>query len=255
MPILSNNEIEDDAEMFIRDFDADLLKNPREVDIEQFAEYYLGLTPEYNNLTHCGLILGRMIFNDSDKIPVYDTKTHTAEYISAKKGTVMIDNTLLDNEHRFRSTMGHEAGHWIFHQSYFYVNPYQMTLFELPDRISTACRKQDIEGSNCDRKRSLSSDHDWLEHQAKYFSASILMPKEAMKLVCNDEKSHSYFHGQFPQFEEKLLANRVSEIFNVSFESAMIRIKQLGLGFEEQKKSSHTFFLHSEVMKGRENIR
>ena len=242
VPIMSNDEIDFYAEQFIHDYDADILKNPREVDIEGFAEFYLGLTPEYNYLTHCGLILGRMVFNNSDKIPIYDAENKRAEYIPAKRGTVMLDNTLLEEEHRFRSTMGHESGHWIFHQSYFYVDPYQMTLFDLSDKISTACRKQDIEGGNGSSKKSLSSDHDWLEHQAKYFSASILMPKEAMKLVCNEEKSHSYFHGQFPQYEEKLLANRVSEIFNVSFESAMIRIKQLGLGFNEQIKSSHTFF-------------
>lgn len=57
VPILSHEDIESDAEMFIRDFDPDVLNNPKEVNIEEFAEFYLGLTPEYNNLTHCGLIL------------------------------------------------------------------------------------------------------------------------------------------------------------------------------------------------------
>lgn len=146
---MSNKEIDDDAEMFILDFDAELLQNPREVDIERFVEYYLRLTPEYNNLTHCGLILGRMVFNDSDKIPIYDADTKRAEYIFAKKGTVMIDNTLLDDEHRFRSTMGHESGHWIYHLSYYHIDPYQMTLFDTEDKSATACRKSDIEGNDC----------------------------------------------------------------------------------------------------------
>lgn len=119
VPILSHKDIESDAEMFIRDFDPDVLNNPKEVNIEEFAEFYLGLTPEYNNLTHCGLILGRMVFNDSNKVPVYDADAKRAEYIFAGRGTVMIDNTLLTDEHRFRSTMGHESGHWIYQQSYF----------------------------------------------------------------------------------------------------------------------------------------
>lgn len=106
VPILSHEDIESDAEMFIRDFDPDVLNNPKEVNIEEFAEFYLGLTPEYNNLTHCGLILGRMVFNDSNKVPVYDADAKRAEYIFAGRGTVMIDNTLLTDEHRFRSTMG-----------------------------------------------------------------------------------------------------------------------------------------------------
>ena len=83
VPILSHEDIESDAEMFIRDFDPDVLNNPKEVNIEEFAEFYLGLTPEYNNPTHCGLILGRMVFNDSNKVPVYDADAKRAEYVSA----------------------------------------------------------------------------------------------------------------------------------------------------------------------------
>ena len=128
VPILSHEDIESDAEMFIRDFDPDVLNNPKEVNIEEFAEFYLGLTPEYNNLTHCGLILGRMVFNDSNKVPVYDADAKRAEYIFAGRGTVMIDNTLLTDEHRFRSTMGHESGHWIYQQSYFYRDPNQCSI-------------------------------------------------------------------------------------------------------------------------------
>lgn len=244
VPILSHDEIDFHAEQFIRDFDEDILRNPREVDIEKFAEYYLGLTPEYNYLTHCGLILGRMVFNDSDKIPIYDVESQRAEYISAERGTVMIDNTLMEDEHRFRSTLGHESGHWIYQQSYYYINPNQMTLFDLIDRTATACRKYDIEGGEAadGQKKPLSTDHDWLEHQAKYFSASILMPKEAMKLVCSDLKQKSCFNGRFPQYEEEIMAMQVAEIFNVSIESAKIRIRQLDLGYEKPVQENKNIF-------------
>ena len=183
VPILSHEDIESDAEMFIRDFDPDVLNNPKEVNIEEFAEFYLGLTPEYNNLTHCGLILGRMVFNDSNKVPVYDADAKRADYIFAGRGTVMIDNTLLTDEHRFRSTMGHESGHWIYQQSYFYRDPNQLVLFDNLEQTSTACRKTDIEGGEAAQsngRKQLCSDHDWLEHQAKYFSAAILMTRTAM---------------------------------------------------------------------------
>lgn len=148
VPILSHKEIEDDAENFIKDFDADILKHPRAVDIEKFTEFYLGLTPEYNNLSHCGLILGRMVFNDTDRIPIYDMESRRAEYISASRGTVIIDNTIVEDEHRLRSTMGHEAGHWIYQQSYFYTDPHQLTLLDMLDSMGTACRKSDIEGGD-----------------------------------------------------------------------------------------------------------
>lgn len=113
VPILSHKEIEDDVENFIKDFDVEILERPRELDIERFVEYYLRLSLDYNNLSNCGLILGRMVFNDTDKIPIYDAEKGRAEYISAERGTIMVDNMLLDDEHRLRSTLGHEAGHWI----------------------------------------------------------------------------------------------------------------------------------------------
>lgn len=241
VPILSHKEIEDDAENFIKDFDADILKHPRAVDIEKFVEFYLGLTLEYNNLSHCGLILGRMVFNDTDRIPIYDAESRRAEYISASRGTVIIDNTIVEDEHRLRSTMGHEAGHWIYQQSYYYTDPQQLTLFGMMDMMGTACRKSDIEGGD-GTKRTLTTDHDWLEHQAKYFSAAILMPREAMRVVCGDEAVRRNLTAEAPGFEEIFLANHVAKVFNVSVESARIRIKQLEYDFEPVMHNNPAIF-------------
>ena len=243
VPILSHEDIEFYAEQFIREYEPGILKNPKPVDVEGFTEFYLGLTPEYNNLTHCGLILGRMVFNDSRKVPIYDAQNRVADYISAERGTVMVDNLLLNDEHRLRSTMGHEAGHWIFHQPYFYVDPFQMTLFDTFDKTSTACRKFDIEGGDCSEgtRRTLVTDHDWLEHQAKYFSAALLMPREAMKVACGNPQMRVGIMREFPGYEENVLAEHVSDIFNVSVESAKIRIRQLGLGIESAYSNRPSF--------------
>lgn len=241
VPILSHKEIEDDAENFIRDFDVEILERPRELDIERFVEYYLRLSMDYNNLSNCGLILGRMVFNDTDKIPIYDPERGRAEYISAERGTIMVDNTLLDDEHRLRSTLGHEAGHWIYQKSYFCTDSNQLTLFDTADKVGTACRKSDIEGGD-GTKRTLSTDHDWLEHQAKYFSAAILMPRQAMRVVCGDEAMRRNLTAEDPGFEEIFLANHVAEVFNVSVESARIRIKQLEYDFKPIMHNNPTIF-------------
>lgn len=241
VPILSHKEIEDDAENFIKDFDVEILERPRELDIERFVEYYLRLSLDYNNLSNCGLILGRMVFNDTDKIPIYDAERGRAEYISAERGTIMVDNMLLDDEHRLRSTLGHEAGHWIYQQSYFCTDANQITLFDTVDRVGTACRKSDIEGGD-GTKRTLSTDHDWLEHQAKYFSAAILMPRKAMRVVCGDEAMRRNLAAEAPGFEEIFLANHVAEVFNVSVESARIRIKQLEYDFKPVMHNNPAIF-------------
>ena len=103
------------------------------------------------------------------------------------------------------------------------------------ENTSTACRRFDIEGGeyNESGRKSLVSDHDWLEHQAKYFSAAILMPRAAMKIICGDEELRRRFQEEFPGYEEEMLASYVADVFNVSVASAKIRIRQLGYGFEE----------------------
>lgn len=116
IPILRNCEIDAHAEAFLRDYDATLLTIAKPVDIESFAEFYLGLSLDYVYLSHCGLILGRMIFQEVEPVPVYLPKEKCADYLYAKRGTLLIDNTLLDDrkEYRLRSTIGHECGHWVF---------------------------------------------------------------------------------------------------------------------------------------------
>lgn len=88
----------------------------------------------------------------------------------------------------------------------------------------------------------MSTDHDWLEHQAKYFSAAILMPREAMRVVCGDEAMRRNLTEEVPGFEEIILANHVSEVFNVSVESARIRIKQLEHDFKPAMHNNPTIF-------------
>ena len=118
VPILSKAEIDAIGERFVQDFQPEVLTNPSPVDIEGFIEFYLGMTPDYQYLSHNGVYLGVTVFNDTNKVPVFDPATNRAEYISAKARTVIIDNRLLDESqrHRYRFTLGHEGGHDIFHE-------------------------------------------------------------------------------------------------------------------------------------------
>lgn len=50
------------------------------------------------------------------------------------------------------------------------------------------------------------------------------------------------FQETFPGCEEEMLASYVADVFNVSVESAKIRIKQLGYGFEEPAVPTSTIF-------------
>lgn len=106
--VLSRKQIDIIGEGLVREFNPSALMTPQEIDIYLFAQDYLGMDQDFAYLSHCGVYLGMTVFNDTEKVPVYDPTTNTADYMSAKAHTVIIDKTLLaDNqEHRYRFTMG-----------------------------------------------------------------------------------------------------------------------------------------------------
>lgn len=225
IPILRNCEIDAHAEAFLHDYDATLLASPKPVDIESFAEFYLNLSLDYVYLSHCGLILGRMVFQEIEPVPVYLPKEKCADYLYAKRGTLLIDNTLLDDwrEYRLRSTIGHECGHWVFHSDYYagkHKRNHQKNT-QTPD--ITGCKKTDIEGgAGISGRRRLTTDADWLEHHAKYFSAAILMPKTPFLQAVSELTST----GQLPESE---LSEKLAAVFQVSPASVKIRLEQLAV--------------------------
>lgn len=222
---MSNAEIDCYAEEFLKDWQPSVLKNPQPVDIEKFVEIYLDLALDYTYLSHCGLILGRMVFQDTERVPIYLPEEKCADYLNVKRGTMMIDNIVLEDrkEYRLRSTIGHECGHWVFHSDYYThaIRPDRQTSMTIPG--ITGCKITDIEGrSEAAGKRKLVTDTDWLEHQAKYFSAAILMPKTPFITATMD-----LIHNCC--VDEKELAISLSNIFQVSSASVGIRLSQLGL--------------------------
>ena len=116
VPVLKKEEIDTIGEAYVRDFQPEVLRNPAPVDIEGFIECYLGMTTDYQYLSHNGIYLGMTVFNDTDRVIVWSPETNRAEYISAKARTVIVDNSLLEEsqKHRYRFTLGHEGGHDIF---------------------------------------------------------------------------------------------------------------------------------------------
>jgi Zn-dependent peptidase ImmA (M78 family) len=225
MPILRNSEIDDHAEKYLKDYNSSVLKIPQPVNIEEFAELYLDLTMDYVYLSHCGFILGRMIFQEVERVPVYLPEENCADYLYARRGTLLIDNTVLEDrkEYRLRSTIGHECGHWLFHSDFCLNvndrNPHgNLSVSEI-----AGCKKTDIEGGVVQAgRRRLVTDMDWLEHHAKYFSAAILMPKTPFITTVLDLRDNT-------QQNNAALIESLSGIFQVSPSSVNIRLEQLGL--------------------------
>ena len=220
LPILSRADIDQIGENLIADFTPDALRNPTEIDIDRFITRYLGKAQDFQHLSHCGLYLGMTVFNDSDRVPVFNPTEWRAEFISVKAGTVIIDNSLLaDNqEHRYRFTAGHEAAHMILHSGYFAQltknNPSARDIIPMVQcRADTA----NMLRSNKSKK----SDADWMEWQANCLSSSILMPRSMVIKAARRAERNSY--------SVNAALESVIKIFNVSNDAAYYRLQELGI--------------------------
>lgn len=227
-PVLSRKQIDIIGENLIREFNPDALKQPQEIDIDLFAQDYLGMEQDFQYLSHCGVYLGMTVFNDTEKVPVYDPQNNRADYISAKAHTVIIDKTLLaeNQEHRYRFTMGHEASHEFLHKEYFAYDPNQMTIFDFIEAEPAPMVQCRIDSKKMDssEKSTCWNDRDWMEWQANALSSAMLMPKSMVELVVSQVKRKPCPKHLLAYFS----VMKVSEVFNVSFEAAMYRLKQLG---------------------------
>lgn len=246
VPVLSKVEIENIAERCLLDFCPEALETPQPVDEDRFLTEYLGLTQDFKYLSHCGIYLGMTVFEDSNKIIIYDEATNRAEYISAKIGTVIIDSSLLEEgqEGRYRFTSMHEAGHWILHRRKFMRDINQESFFYNIEYANIQCRTTNIEGKLNYNFRW--DDESTMEWQANYFAGAILMPRSMVFKLCDDEElKDSLTFMSFGNKEEynNLLIKCVAQRFNVSKKAAEVRLCCLGIINNEDTGFNEISFL------------
>ena len=230
VPILSRQEIDELAEAVIADYDPNILKEPQALDIDLFAQDYLRMDQDFQYLSHNGVYMGMTIFNDTDRLPVYDPMKHCAKWASEKANTIVIDRRLLeeDKEAQYRFTMGHECMHGMIHKAFFSYIPGQLSFFDQlgPQYCEPMirCRHQ-VSGGRSIKNCGQWSDIDWMEWQANAGSSAILMPRTSV-LILTEELRRMGYHGM--SFAEEA-ASELMRTFNVSFSAAAFRLKSLRL--------------------------
>lgn len=236
VPVLSKLEIENLAEIVLRDYNPDILDTPSSLDAELFAEAYTKLEMDYQDLTHDQSILGMMVFNDC-RIPVYDAEMDKAKRIIVNEGTILIDNSLLEDDQirRGRFTVCHEASHWILHKQVYHADKNQVSLFDyLKEEPTpfTKCRMNEVEGG----RRELVTDDDWMEWQADQMASALLMPRRTFSSEVRERfkrvNMNKAFYRMGTNFETDIWAEvmvyELADLFEVSATSARIRLKTLG---------------------------
>ena len=243
VPVLRHNDIENHVDALIADYNPDLLEQPKALDVDDFTENYLGLHMHYTYLSHKGFIWGRMVFHNA-MILVYNPKTGLVDEAPVEQNTVIIDNSLLmeKKDHAYRSTVMHECAHWIYHRIYYSIDKCQ---YNNPRPPYTSCDMKNIVGRI--GPGQLNTEHDWIEHQAKYFSAAILMPRKAVYKIYHDPSVKQYILENCIGRENDELAIMLSKAFHVSRESAAIRLKNLRLSYKSKYKKSSDFFWFDDV--------
>lgn len=243
LPLLYKSDIEEIAELYLGDFNSQILEEPMPTPIEEFLENYLHLEMDYADITPDGSVLGLTAF-DNGLLTVYDSEHNKDRDIYVKKGTVIIDNSLLveEQEGRCRFTCGHEGGHWICHREMFKSNENQLNIFDMLNSRkakSIKCLKRNFE--NYSFKRTFKTDNDWMEWHANYMSSCLLMPKKTFKIAAHNIFKETGIYNDYivlgQDFEIDELADEVpreiSKVFDVSMQAASIRLKQLRLIREE----------------------
>lgn len=218
--ILCKGDIDNEAIRFLEEYSPNSLQELNIIDLESIAEFKLNLKIEYQKLDENGDLLGMTIF----KTGYVDVINEDSTYCKKKfeKGTIILNEILINDlklQGRYQFTLAHELGHWILHRKEFIEDENQINLFDIigdiTDNDCIKCLNRDV----VDNKviaGGLKTDLDWLEWQANYFGASILMPRRLIK---------QYYSENYNNKDIKQMAKEISETCGVSKQAAEIRIK------------------------------
>lgn len=207
IPYIKKNELDDVAENILKEFYPDALENIIPLSVTELVRR-LNLNLVEVTLTTDKLILGKMVFKDSEVDVIADGKNSK---LFVKGGTILVDPEIKEirNEGSYNNTIAHECVHWIMHRI---NNEYNFILRE----------KYGI-------KINL-EDREWIEWQTNSIAPRLLMPRITTKKKI--QELHLKYTVKFNEFNRmkmyELVIDELSEFYGVSKLAAKIRLIQLG---------------------------
>lgn len=155
--------------------------------------------------------------------------------ISLKDNSISISNKLEYNSHRWRFTLAHELGHYFLHTKLL-SNKFN----EIIDTDYSIDSSMQIDNQTIKR----------IEYQANMFARSILMPSILFKAVTHlvflqnsVNRGRIYLdHQPCNQQLFYIVANKISETFNVSIQAVRYRLSQFELLEDTTKNSFRDIF-------------
>ncbi|WP_313120168.1 ImmA/IrrE family metallo-endopeptidase [Proteiniclasticum ruminis] len=248
-PIIKNTEIDDLAEMVLKDYKPVLLKEPRKIKYEHFLESYLGANLDYQHIYYGedeGQIFGITAFN-KERLKVFDKEALRTKHILLDKHSVVLDHYITEEgrEGLELFTGLHEGGHLWMHPDVYSEPEEQLSLFGSDReqiRSVTCCRRSDIE--NFGSQKRIRTPEEWREHQADYFASAIAMPRATFNpLVMETLRAHGITDGFVIEdagedeyyFVKNELTSTIVKAYGVSKTAAYVKLRKFG--FVKDKKT------------------
>lgn len=224
VPILRKDEFDDVAMQLLKKHCPQCLQTPMSVPIEEIARQSMGLQLRWVNLSEDLSILGQIIFS-SGLVELYNKDEDEYVWEMVEKGTVLIDPdvAVIRNIGSERNTIAHECVHWSIHRAYHTVQ----ILAGGQKSVAFRCPVE----PPIERNNAKWADEDWMEWQANGIAPKILMPKT---MFVSFVEAHSLFPKMNKRGPELMsiwvdsLVGDLADIFQVSKQSAFIRLSELG---------------------------
>lgn len=222
VPVIHKCDFDKKATEFLTKYYPQALEKPMAVPIREIAQKKIGLRVFMDyRLTEDFSILGQMCFTNG-YVPIYDKGEDEFRDMKVRYGTMFVDpdTYFMRNLGSVNNTVAHECVHWEEHR------PYYMSL-PITDSVAVACRCPTTEKSE-DTQQSW-TDTDWMEWHANGIAPRILMPIQTFeKTVESVKKRYSARTGDRVE-DVKMIARHVADFYNVSMQSAAIRMSELDL--------------------------
>ena len=215
MPFVEDFEAE--AEAFLRKYCKEVLDSPQATPIREIALKQMNLDiVDTESLSPDDSIQGAIAFT-AGIIEVYDWSSE--EYIGYEvtQPTVFLDSDIL-NPGRANNTLAHECYHWYKHRAYF---RYQNT-HNLGSEFAFRC----LSAGQHERNEQW-SDIEKMEWQARTIAPKILMPRCTVRMLLSERLGNDR-NANIQQSALKVVVEEIARIYNVSRQSAAIRVSELG---------------------------
>lgn len=209
VPIIFKDDLNLEAELFLRKYCPMVLEFPHAVSPFEIAEK-MGLTVIYKEIIEDCSIFGQIFFQDTE----VDGK-------EVKAGTMFVDSRVAEirNIGALNNTVIHECVHWHKHRLAFEL----VRLYE-PELSNIATTVEEFDGI----KSSHLTATDWMEWHARALAPKILLPNKMFKQHVDfiQREYNLRNNGKQKSYEE--LIDQLSSSFEVSKLAAKIRLVECG---------------------------